>query len=49
MEYIFGYVVFILEGNVKVGDVVYSSKYILIAIGGRLIVLVFLGVIKNFF
>ena len=37
------------EGNVKVGDAVYSSKHILIAIGGRPTVPAFPGVIlKNF-
>lgn len=35
VEYIPGHAVFTPEGNVKVGDTVYSSKHILIAIGGR--------------
>ena len=35
MEYIVGHAVFTPEGNVKVGDNLYSSKHILIACGGR--------------
>lgn len=44
VEYIPGHAVFTPEGNVKVGDAVYSSKHILIAIGGRPTVPVFPGV-----
>lgn len=35
VEYIEGHAVFTPEGNVKVGDNVYSGKHILIASGGR--------------
>ena len=35
MEYIRGHAVFTPEGNIKVGDDVYSGKHILIASGGR--------------
>ena len=35
VEYIEGHAVFTPEGNVKVGDNVYTGKHILIAIGGR--------------
>ena len=49
VEYIPGHAVFTPEGNVKVGDAVYSSKHILIAIGGRPTVPAFPGVTKNFF
>ena len=35
MEYIVGHAMFTPEGNVKVGDNVYSAKHILIACGGR--------------
>ena len=35
VEYIEGHAVFTPEGNVKVGNNVYSGKHILIAIGGR--------------
>lgn len=35
VEYIAGHAVFTPEGNVKVGDNLYSGKHIMIAIGGR--------------
>ena len=35
VEYIPGHAVFTPEGNIKVGDNVYSGKHILIANGGR--------------
>lgn len=35
VEYVVGHAVFTPEGNVKVGDNVYSAKHILIACGGR--------------
>ena len=35
MEYVVGHAVFTPDGNVKVGDNVYSAKHILIACGGR--------------
>ena len=35
MEYISGHAVFTPEGNVKVGENIYTAKHILIACGGR--------------
>lgn len=46
VTYIPGHAVFTPEGNVKVGDNVYSGKHILIACGGRPTVPAFPGTIE---